>query len=596
MDRMSTMLLLAVVASLAQGVNADTTYFQQGVEYRIEARLDENTNVLSARARLRYTNNAPATLDTIWFHLHLNAFRPNSAWAQRDLEFGNRRFSDLGPDQHAFERLVSVRVQDREVTPFFRGAPDSTVAGVALPAPLSPGASVTIELDWEARLATLPRRQGRRGRHYDFAQWYPRIAVFDAGGWQVQPLLPQGEFYGEFGVYDVTLDVADDQVVGATGVPVEGDPGWDRARAPGSPMPQYRRDVYAARPPESLGLLAGLPERGRKRVRWRAQDVHHFAWSAAPDYAYEGGQWNGVAIHVLYQPGDSAWAGGVAVQRSADALAFMENVFGRYPWPQLTNLHRIEGGGTEFPMMVMDGSASEGLIVHEVAHQYVHGILANNEWREGWLDEGFASFLGNWYFEEKGDDMRAAWSRAKAGVEEMQRASLTQPIALASAEFRDMDTYSAMTYTKPSLVLRMLRDLMGETSFRDGLRTYYQDNRLRHVTEADFRSAMELAYGRDLDWFFQQWIHTTSALDYGIGELRATHEGDGAWSVQVEVLREGDAWMPVQLRVNGETRLLDSRDARQLVTFTMRQRPVEARLDPDGILLDVNPDNDHKRF
>jgi hypothetical protein len=107
---------------------------------------------------------------------------------------------------------------------------------------------------------------------------------------------------------------------------------------------------------------------------------------------------------------------------------------------------------------------------------------------------------------------------------------------------------------------------------------------------------MELAYGRDLDWFFQQWIHTTSALDYGIGELRATHEGDGAWSVQVEVLREGDAWMPVQLRVNGETRLLDSRDGRQLVTFTMRQRPVEARLDPDGILLDVNPDNDHKRF
>jgi hypothetical protein len=591
---MSTTLLLAALAFSAQ--DADTTVAGQGVAYRIEATLDESTDVLTGRARFEYTNNAAATLDTLWFHLHLNAFRPNSAWARRDLQFGNRRFTDLGPDEHAFERLRTVRVSDEEITPFYPGAPDSTVVAIPLPEPLRSGESVTVLMDWDSRLSTLPRRQGRRERHYDFAQWYPRIAVYDADGWQVQPLMPQGEFYGEFAAYDVTLDVADDQVIGGTGVPVQGDPGWADARAAGSPEPRYQRDAYDVQPAVPLQLLEGDAADGRKRVRWVARDVHHFAWSTSPDYIYEGGQWNGVAIHVLYQPGDTAWAGGVVVRRTADALAFLQDVFGPYPWPQLTNLHRIEGGGTEFPMMVMDGSASEGLIMHEVAHQYVHGILANNEWREGWLDEGFASFLTTWYFEQRGDDVRQGWRSNLEQIREIANAGATQPIALASAEFRDFGTYNAMTYTKPALVLRMLRDLMGDTSFRDGMRRYYRDNRLSHVREGDLIAAMELAWGRDLDWFFEQWIHTTDTLDYAVGELRVTSQREGVWTVEVEVLREGEIWMPVYLRVNGETRLLDSREARQVATFTLRDRPDEARLDPDEILLDVDPSNNSKRF
>ena len=588
-------LVVLLLVAAQEPPPADTTEFHQGVAYRIEARLDEDTDVLSGRARVHYTNHSAGPLDTLWFHLHLNAFRPNSAWATRELEYGERRFTDLGPDDHAFERLRGVRVGDADVTPVFPLAPDSTVVGFPLPTPLAPGEATTVLIDWDARLATLPRRQGRSGRHYDFAQWYPRIAVYDRGGWQTQPLMPQGEFYGEYASYDVTLDVMSDQVIGSTGVPVEGDPGWEAARAAGSPAPLHRRDAYPAAPPENLGVLTGPPERGRKRVRWRAEDVHHFAWSTSPDYTYEGGQWNGTALHVLYQPGDTGWAGGVVVQRTADALAFMESVFGDYPWPQLTNLHRIEGGGTEFPMLVMDGSESEGLIVHETAHQYVHGIFGNNEWREGWLDEGFASFLSSWYFEEKGDDQSRAWQRSQEQIAALDRSGGAQPIALASAEFRDPSMYSAMTYTKPSIVLRMLRDLVGEVVFRDGLQRYYRENRLEHVSRADFQEAIEEAYGQDLDWFFDQWIETTGTLDYAIGELSATHSA-GRWIVEVEVLRHGENWMPVELRVNGETRTLDSREPRQVVTFTLERRPEDARLDPRRMLLDANRDNDTKRF
>ena len=586
--------MLALSLLLVAGVAQDTAYFQQHVEYRMEARLDESAEVLNGRMRIQYHNRSPDQIDTLWFHLHLNAFRPNSSWARRELEAGERRFTDLGPDDHAFERVHHVTIAGAGITPVYPGAPDSTVMGVPLPQRVAPGGTVALDIQWDARPSTRPRRQGRRGRHYDFAQWYPRVAVYDRGGWAVQPLLPQGEFYGEFGDYDVTLDVAGDQVLGATGVPVQGDPGWtDNAAAPGT-QPQLRRDAYPAQDPVALGLVRGQPAPGRKHVRWRAQDVHHFAWTTNPDYIYEGSALRDIAVHVLYQPGDTAWANGVAADRTVAALEWFESIFGPYPWPQITNVHRIEGGGTEFPMMVMDGSASESLILHEVGHNFIHGILANNEWREGWLDEGFVSYLTNWAVADRGGQVN--WDGSLGAVRRLEEAGLTQPIALESAEFRDFATYGAMTYTKPSLVFRMLHWLMGDDAFRAALRRYYADHRLEHVTERDLRAAVNAASSGNLDWFFDQWIHTTGTLDYSIGELSTRQADDGRWTVQVEVLREGENWMPVDLRVGDSVQRLTARDTRQTVTMSLAGRPTAATLDPDNFLLDLNVANNTKEF
>jgi aminopeptidase N len=254
-------------------------------------------------------------------------------------------------------------------------------------------------------------------------------------------------------------------------------------------------------------------------------------------------------------------------------------------------VHRIEDGGTEFPMMVMDGSAAERLIVHEVAHNYVMGVLANNEWRQGWLDEGFAQFLTNWYSERQGLDAKTIWGSAMQSIRELERAGRTQPIAMASAAFRDFATYNAMTYTKPSLVYRMLRWLLGEETYRQGLRLYFERNALRHVREEDLRAAFEAAAGRDLRWFFLQWIHTTATLDYRVASARTRQLADGAWETTVEVTREGDAYMPVELKVGSDTRRLESRAATQTVTVRTAERPAEVVLDPDDVLLDIQPDN-----
>ncbi|HEU0077470.1 MAG TPA: M1 family aminopeptidase, partial [Longimicrobiaceae bacterium] len=295
------------------------------------------------------------------------------------------------------------------------------------------------------------------------------------------------------------------------------------------------------------------------------------------------------SIHVLYEPSDTGWAGAVT-RRTFDAVSWLQGVFGPYLWPQLTVTSRTEGrGGTEFPMLIMNASPSEGLVMHETTHQWLHGMLANNEWREGWLDEGFTSFVTDWYFEEKGQ--ANVWDETMENLAERERRGQSQPVGLPGAAFSDPSTYSAMTYDKASVVFRMLRELLGDDVFRRVMRAFYDRHKLQHVDEADFTAVAEEVSGRELDWFFRQWLHTTDTLDYGIGEASTARLPDGRWRTTVEVLRLGKAWMPVQLQVGGTSRTLDAREQRQVVQVVTRDRPREAVLDPRGVLLDLDRTN-----
>src|SRR3989449_4906614 len=376
---------------------ADSSYWQQRVAYEIVASLNEPSGVLSGNVCISYVNQSPDTLRDFYVHQYLNAFRPGSRWAATDSAEQRVRFQHMKDPDYAFERIAGSRIMGVARAPDSPYAPDSTIAHWRLPRPLAPGDSMEIAIQWRARPSTLPRRQGRQGRRFDFAQWYPKVVVYDRHGWEDHPLYPAGEFYGEFARYDVTLDLPADQVIGATGVPVEGDPGWEGAKADPGLAIDYQRDWYhAPRTTHGCGEVAV----GRKCVRFYAEEVHHFAFSLNPQYVYEQGRYGGVVVRVLYMPGDSAtWGRGLALGRTITALAWLDSLYGPFAWPQLTNLHRIEGGGTEFPMMVMDGSAGLGLILHEVGHNYTMGILANNEWREAFLDEGFTDFQTGWFLE-----------------------------------------------------------------------------------------------------------------------------------------------------------------------------------------------------
>ncbi len=275
-------ILAPVTAIAGHFIERDTaTYWQQDVHYEIVAQLDEPSGVLSARERITYINNSPDTLTEFYLHLYLNAFRPGSRWADRDSVEGQRRFNDLEDPDYGFERIKRSTIDGAPVTAEYPYAPDSTIVRFPLPAFLFPGESLVVEVDWAARPSTVPRRQARRGRRFDFAQWYPRVVVYDRYGWQDHPLYPAGEFYGEFGTYDVTLDLAEDQVIGATGVPVEGDPVCRsraiRAGSDGRPIPtgqSITKGTGTPRPPPPPPLL---PVRGgwrqRREVRERREGV-----------------------------------------------------------------------------------------------------------------------------------------------------------------------------------------------------------------------------------------------------------------------------------------------------------------------------------
>ncbi len=573
-------------------------YWQQEVQYDITARLDEAAGVLAGHQRMRYVNRSPDTLRTIAFHLHLNAFRPGSRWAAADSAEGRRRFNDLKDPAYAFNHVRDVRVGGVPVEATWPFAPDSTIVRFALPRPLAPGDSTVVDLDWDARPSTTWRRQGRQGRHYDFAHWYPKVVVYDRHGWEEQPLYPAGEFYGEFATYRVALDVPADQVLAATGVPVCGDPGWERANRLARPV-EYGRDAYGARPGAvearrgdrtACSWLQGdvLPrvdrgEPGRKTVLWYAEQVHHFALSMDPEYRYEGGRFGNVLVHVLYRPGDEkGWGGGVAVKRTEVALAWLDQLYGPFGWPQVTNIHRLEGGGTEFPMMIHDGSASQGLIVHELGHNYTMGLLANNEWREGWLDEGFTSFNTSLFFEAQG--AKGTYEGNEEQILDFDLSGQSEPASLRAQDYKDFLSYNVSIYSRGELFFQELRDAVGDAAMRRILRTFYERWKFRHVDEQAFREVAEEVSGRDLSGFFAQWLHGTVLTDYAVGKVKVRRAADGGYLTQVEVRRKGEGRHPVEVAVfaQGDTATLRAvGDApSERLEFRTRTRPVAVRVDP----------------
>jgi hypothetical protein len=616
-------------------------YWQQAIHYRIVARVDEQRNVLSATARLTYVNNSPDTLRELFVHQHLNAFRPGSKWSAVDEREGRERFQHLADPNFAYERFTQparmfysrrgaqpdvARDEGLTVAAAYPGAPDSTVARFLLPRPLPPADTLVVDFAWDARLSTLPRRQGRRGRHYDFAQWFPKVAVYDRGGWEPHALVPAGEFYGEFGTYDVTLVVRDDQVIGATGMPVEGDAGWQRALRWGTVIDGTQ--AYADAPPvPNVDVPAGF-----KRVRFVAENVHSFAWSMSPDYRYEGGAyvraaparamrfpvWDTIAVHVLYQPGDDgSWGGGKAVQRTQRALAWLESVYGPYAYPQMTNLHRVEPGGTEFPMMMMDGAPDQDLILHEGGHNFTMGILANNEWRSGWMDEGLTSYQTSWAERATPQDRRGkpipparpgsyrdhaitpvAEEPIRIDQYHSELTGRTQPIGTRADLFSEFAVYNDMIYTRAELMYGALRDAIGEGPFAQFLRDYYDRWALRHVDERAMRAAAERASGRDLGWFFDQWVHHTGIIDYSLGPVSTRKIGDG-WETIVRVDKQGDYWHPMPVGALVDTGWVlvraDALQAVQTVTIRTAIRPRDVRLDPLHTTEDWYRPNDSRR-
>lgn len=476
----------------------------------MEVSLDPEEHLLTGESSIIYVNHSPDTLRRIYMHLYPNAFQEGSV---KHREFQRVRYSGgISEDNPSYVKMNRFQIEGPGDTVSSEFKVEDTILSAPLGSPLFPGDSIVITLDWEHKVRKRAGRMGYFGGQYDLAQWYPKMVVYDERGWHNHPFHAIGEFYGEFGNYRVSIDLPAEYIVGASGVVVDGDPGWEAVTV--DTAVEFSEWVTA------LDTLE-FDTTARRSVTFRAENVHDFAWVASPTYVYEHGSWGGIDVHVLFNKSVGSRWSQVVRERTERALEWLSTRFGPYPYPQVTVTHAMRGGGMEYPMLVMNGSESEGLILHEVGHIWFYGILGNNEVDEPWLDEGFTTFQTRWYLENRyppygidfdhsrrfSDFQKRHWTFASASERDQWSAirfmtgSHNSPIATKSYLSPGYSVYRQNAYTKPSLMLDCLRYVLGDETFEAAMQTYYTRWKLKHPNEHRFRQVMEEVSGQDLAGF-----------------------------------------------------------------------------------------------
>jgi aminopeptidase N len=561
-------------------------YFQQFVHYTIRTKLDTRNHFLTGNETIKYTNNSPDTLTKFYLHLYPNAYRSKESTLIKDLRASfNFTLTNVPKAYRGYLDISDVSVDGTPVSPRI----DDTIAEFDLPKSLLPGGSIEVSLSFKEKIRRHFGRAGYRGKHYDLAQWYPKVVVYDENGFHPDKFRYRGEFYGEFGNFDVFIDVPENYVVAATGVLRAGDPGW----ALNAPDSKTRRSSSGS-------------EGAYKTVHFHAENVHDFAWSADPDFVVQDSTWNGIEIRSFYRKMHSKEWKDTTLVHAVRAMKWLTERIGPYPYPQVSVVDALLRGGMEYPMLVMDGYASEGLVLHEIGHIYFYGILGNDEAKEAWLDEGFTTFQSNWYAMEQYGPLGIThkWDPYKRntpqfGVLEnmrndlfpMLRSGYGERIAMRVEDFRN--DYYNIVYRKAALMLFALRYVVGEESFEKILEQYYDEWKLKHVNEERFRTICEKVSGTDLGWFFEQWLYTKKLCDYRLAEFktRPSPRGDG-YTVDIKVEREGEAIMPLELEFTfadgiKENARIDGRLRTIKKTFEFPAKPKRAAINPSNEIMDI---------
>jgi len=598
-------------------------YWQQDVKYRIDVRLDTEKHTLQGREVLEYTNNSPDTLEYVWFHLYPNAYKNNETVFAKELRrLGSGRFHFASEKDRGYIDILSLKAQGKELRWEYKKG-DITEAKVYLPSPLYPGEKVTFEIEFFLKIPLIFSRLGHVGRHYEITQWYPKIVVYDEKGWHPDGYHAVGEFYGEFGTFDVRITLPKDLVVGATGVLIapESEKAWlDSLAAEGArieKMADKERKRYLK---ERDKRIKRTRTRETKTLHFHAEKVHDFAWFADSRYILKRGEFEGIQINVLVRPEhERMWKD--AIQYVHDTLKYYGEWYGRYPYPQITVVDGDlrAGGGMEYPNIVVIAMPNvpffnrflEMVIMHEVGHQWFYGVLGTNEMDEAWMDEGINSYSENRYLERKygKEGNMTNWPKALSFLPQisdrwMQTISYytyasqnhDEPILKPAYKFEE--AYFPMVYHKAARMMDMLNYLLGEETFNRVMQAYFEEWKFKHPDTQDFIEVAERVSGRELDWFFHQWLETTKKCDYAVGKVKTRRTPEG-YETSVQVRRLGEVIMPVDVLVvtrDGKRCIQrwDGRDGGKTLHFKTEAEVDYVEVDPDHRLLEIDHWNNRK--
>jgi hypothetical protein len=521
---------------------AQKPYFQQEVNYKIVAMLDDRTHTLTGNVEFEYINHSPDALPEIWVHLWGNAFKNRqSAFCKQKLRDGDGKFyfskeEDLG----RYKDLEFSADGQKIAWKYDPKNPD--VARLTLPQPLAQGARVRIATPFVLKIPASFSRLGHVGTSYQMTQWYPKPAVYDAKGWHAMPYLDVGEFYSEFGSFDVTLTLPDNYVVGATGTlqtPSEIEFLHQKERDTRARLPNhaafYLTDTF---PPSSLTM---------KTLRYTAERVHDFAWFADKRFfvlkdTARLASGKTVDCWAMFPPSKirhpkptqaDHWKKGAFYVRRA--VEFYSDKVGEYPYPQATAVHSAlsAGGGMEYPMITVIGDASsardlDDVITHEVGHNWFYGILASNEREHPFMDEGLNSYYEARYMEQYYGQYAPVEVPKQIIDEEKQGSLLENGYLVLARERKDTppDThsnafapiaYGLQVYMKTALCLKWLEKAEGTARFDAAMQEYYRRWQFRHPYPEDLRAILA-EKGLNADWFFQA-MQTQRQVDYQLKKV-----------------------------------------------------------------------------
>ncbi len=582
-------------------------YWQQRADYRIRATLDTVANRVTGLVTLSYTNNSPRTLDALWLQLDQNLFAPGSRGAS--IQPADSRWRGSFPGGGYQITQVEVKQGEQSYAPQY--LVDDTRMRLVLREALAPaGGKVEVTIGYhfiipEYGADRMGRLHTARGTVYELAQWYPRAYVYDdVNGWNALPYHGQGEFYLDYGNYDIEISVPHDVIVVSTGVlqnPEQVLTPTQRER-----MERARTSAETVRiiAPEEVGTPGSRPRNdGMLTWRFKAENVRDVAWAASRAFIWDAAGWDGVLLQSAY-PHEGLGTGGaegweMSTQYLRHTIRHYSEQWYRYPYPVAINVAGVVGG-MEYPMIVFCSVRARdqglfGVTDHEFGHTWFPMIVGSDERRYAWMDEGFNTFINYYsnlaYYGEQ--------SRRNATMQGEYIGGLMQETDTPIFTYPDhirRNQLGFLAYRKPGYGLRLLREyIVGPERFDAAFRAYINRWAYKHPQPADFFRTIENVAGEDLDYFWRGWFYTTDTFDQGITNVETTADGTAVTISNLDGLI-----LPTTLQItfadgSTERRRIPALAWATTDTFTelVAGKPVASvTLDPDGLLPDVDRTND----
>ena len=494
---------------LAASFLSNAQYWQQAIDYTMEVSLDAETANYSGTQSLVYTNNSPETLYKVFYHLYFNAFQPGSEMAIRlkNSPDRNTRFNvdldSLTKEQQGILNVSNLTQDGMAV----KTVNSETILEVLLNEPIPPGGSSTFKLEFEGHVPDVIRRAGKNsaeGVAFSMAQWYPKMAEYDLEGWNADPYTGR-EFHGVWGDFDVKITLDKEFMVAASGYLQNADEigkGYsDRKKA--------------------------KSKKGKITWHFVAPQVHDFTWAADPEYIHDTHPGpDGVTLHFFYKNNPEIIDNWKKLQpHTAQMMAYYNEKIGPYPYKQYSVVQGGDGG-MEYAMLTLitggrNYNSLFGVTAHELAHSWFQHVLATNETKHEWMDEGFTSFISslaeneileqNSTFPLEGS-YRGYFQLAASGGE--------MPQSTNANRFYHNYAYERSAYSKGAVFLGQLGYIIGFDKLFETLQTYYAEWKFKHPLPNDFRRIAERVSGLQLQWYLTDWTQTTNKIDYALSEVK----------------------------------------------------------------------------